>query len=261
MPTVVIIGFPKGLRRRLEKAHPSLDLRFIYLAVRQGRLALAPLPNVAVAHLDSWPDPQDSKYLVLPYAPLGEVHDYISTCEELEFDVVRIRSNEGDWPARPPRMDQQFLDSLYAATDAHLRERFPPDISNVHDAIAFAKAHLDTLVISPDLHIDTSEPGIFWYGVLNALHELCGRERQGLATRRETLRDLLSKHVGVPGDLKTANTGLSGVDPESGESIEVRQRVHLREGKPADTESIYWCDIGKEQSLRRFLIVRIGRHV
>ncbi len=260
MPTVVIIGFPKELRRRLEKAHPAIDLRFIYLAVRQGRLALAVPPHVAVAQLDSWPDPEDSKYLVLPYAPLREVNDYIRACEELGSDVVRIRSNEGGWPPRPPRKDQEFMDLLFAATDTHLRERFPPNIADVRDAIIFAEAHLDTLSICRNVHIKTSESGFFWYGVFVALHELCRRERRGLAPRRETLRELLARHVGVPGDLKTADTGLSGVDPETGRSIEVRQRVHLREGKPSETESVYWGEIGEERSSRRFLIVRIGRH-
>jgi hypothetical protein len=41
----------------------------------------------------------------------------------------------------------------------------------------------------------------------------------------------------------------------------MRERVHLREGRPAETESIYWQTVGDDQASYRYLIGRIGRHV
>lgn len=110
--------------------------------------------------------------------------------------------------------------------------------------------------------IDTRLDGGFWYRVFRALSELCEIERRGEATnKRDILRELLGKHLGLPKDTyKIGDTGVCVTVPGSSVRIELRERVHLREGRPAETESVYWITIGEKQDRFRYLVGRIGRH-
>lgn len=126
----------------------------------------------------------------------------------------------------------------------------PTDFEDVAAALAQARTDFgETLVIPADLAVETSEEPAFWYGALHALHRLCELERKGEArNKRELLRDLLAKHVEVSKDTyKVADTGITIPDPlNSKRMIAVRERVHLREGKPHETESIYWHTFGND---------------
>lgn len=110
--------------------------------------------------------------------------------------------------------------------------------------------------------IDTNLDGAFWYAVLNALNDLCKIEQLGEAvSKRDVLRDLLAAQIGVPKrTYKVADTGVFSVHPATGEQIELRERVHVVEGRPAETESLYWVTIGDTQTSYRYLVGRIGRH-
>ena len=50
------------------------------------------------------------------------------------------------------------------------------------------------------------------------------------------------------------------MDPATGLNVEMRERIHIKEGRPAETESVCWQTIGKKQSDFQYLIGRIGRH-
>jgi hypothetical protein len=137
------------------------------------------------------------------------------------------------------------------------------EISSPEEAVMRAREEFGaTLLIPANVAIETDLDGPALYSALLALHRLCQLERRGQAThKREQLRDLLGDHVGVPKDTyKCGDTGVVVVNPETGESVGLRERVHLKEGKPSETESIYWQTIGSSQESYRYLIGRIGRH-
>jgi hypothetical protein len=139
----------------------------------------------------------------------------------------------------------------------------PWAIESADDAIARARSEFSsTLVIPNNVHVETSMGGGYWYHVLLSLHSLCELERQGKATnKRAQLRQLLVENVGVSKDTyKTADTGIFALLPGTDQRVQLRERVHLQEGKPADTESVYWQTIGEPQSKYQYLIGRIGRH-
>lgn len=179
---------------------------------------------------------------------------------------MRPKPGAGRWPSRPQVLDKRFelalRDALQAAFDDWLPGDPPPESANA--AIARAREDFsDTLHIPDNVTIDTSLDGAYWYGVLHALHDLCECERRGEAiNKREMLRDLLAARIRVPKrTYKVADTGIFVVDPVSAERIHVRERLHLVEGRPAETESVYWTTIGVSQESYKYLICRIGRHV
>jgi hypothetical protein len=158
---------------------------------------------------------------------------------------------------------QYQLDRKYEAERAEAAEAVEPDIATAEAAVERARRDFaPTLLIPRNVVIATSLNGQFWYRALAALDRLCQLERGGQArSKREQLRDLLSELVGVTKDTyKTADTGVYIHNPETGERVQMRERVHLREGRPADTESIYWQTIGTNQAAFRYLIGRLGRH-
>lgn len=139
----------------------------------------------------------------------------------------------------------------------------PWSIATADEAIDRARAEFaSTLIIPENVHVDTSMGGGYWYHVLLSLHELCELERQGKATnKRAQLRQLLVEHVGVSKDTyKTADTGIFAVLPDTGQRVQLRERVHLQEGRPAETESVYWQTVGEAQARYKYLIGRLGRH-
>ena len=138
----------------------------------------------------------------------------------------------------------------------------PEDIS-IADAIDRARqSFAATLVLPDDVAVETSLGGAFWYAVFQTLHELCTLEREGRATNKKVLlRDLLHKRLGLSKDsYKAADTDVYATNPETGRREHMRERVHLREGRPAETESLYWRTVGTKQALYKYLIGRLGRH-
>jgi hypothetical protein len=158
---------------------------------------------------------------------------------------------------------QYQLDRKFEAARAEAAEVTEPEIGTPADAVERARRDFaSTLVIPRNVAIATSLNGHFWYRTLQALHKLCALERSGEAqSKREQLRDLLSEHVGVTKDTyKVGDTGVYITSPDNGERVHMRERVHLREGKPAETESMYWQTIGSSQTTFKYLVGRLGRH-
>jgi hypothetical protein len=267
---VIVIGAVEGVRRRLE-GHLERKARLWFIRlVQRGGYRLEPHPRGAVqmleAALDYAVEPSKLLVVLLPYAQCpDQVSETIDTLAALGASVLLVSPGAGRWPSRPRKLDGQFeralLDALTAALDNWLPS-IPPPLS-VEDAIARARSDFaDTLHIRNDLTIITSCDGPFWYSVMHALHYLCLLERSGQAhNKRDLLRDRLSERIGAPKrTFKIADTGLFTIDPASGKRIQLRERVHLVEGSPANTESVYWATIGEAQASYRYLIGHIGRH-
>lgn len=274
---VIVVGAVEGIRRDLERhigerAH-ALVLRMILAPGTPGARGGFRLETYAQGAIqiveaasDRAGEPPDVLVVVLPYAPCWpELTDTIVALEELGATVMRPQPGAGRWPSRPRALDRKFQlalrDALLAAIDGWLPGEPPPE--SVADAVARARVDFaDTLHIPENVPVETSLDGAFWYGVLRALHELCEIERRGeAANKRDILRDLLATHVMAPKrTYKVADSGVFAIHPDSGERLHLRERVHLVEGRPAETESVYWMTIGLTQVSYRYLVGRIGRH-
>ncbi|MFN7979426.1 MAG: hypothetical protein U0P30_14920 [Vicinamibacterales bacterium] len=267
---VIVVGGLEALRRDLEKHLGDRAHLLVLRMARSGGFRLEAHPTVAVQMLEGATDradsPQHVLVVVLPYAPCPEeLGGTIAAIEDLGATVIRAQAGAGRWPSRPPALDGRFQEALRAALlaviDSWLPGDPPPD--SVPDAIDRARRDFaETLHIPDNLPIDTSLDGPFWYGVLAALHDLCEIERRGEApNKRDILRDRLAARIRSPKrTYKVADTGVYSVHPSTGNRIELRERVHLVEGKPAETESVYWVTIGDERPSYRYLIGRLGRH-
>ncbi|RYD77080.1 MAG: hypothetical protein EOP84_16030 [Verrucomicrobiaceae bacterium] len=155
------------------------------------------------------------------------------------------------------------LERLRALVSSPQLEQSPWDLVDPHEALARARTEFGTTLVIPEgVHVDTKESGAFWYHALLSLHELCELDRRGEAARkRETLAGLLAENgLGPKNTYKAGDTGVFIKNPYTGDKIEVRERVHLVEGKPADTETVYWVTLGEARAGYRYLIGRIGRH-
>lgn len=133
-------------------------------------------------------------------------------------------------------------------------EVVPPAPADEDEAIEQArKTFAETLVLPNDMFIDT-DLGSDVYDALNAMHDavLCERSCE-MGDRRKVFSDLFGKHLNHPAGYEPGPTGLS----YNGE--DVCHRVHIKSGKPDDTESIYWLQKGPADR-RQYVIVRIGRH-
>jgi len=272
-PAVIIVGAVDGCRRDLERhLGDRAELLLIRLArnAHNARFRLEPHPQNAVQMVEAAADRatayDDVLILLLPYAACpDQLAATIVALGELGAKIVQPRPGAGRWPSRPPFLDRRFQaalrDALQAAIDDWLPGAAP--MENVAAAVARARSDFaDTLHIPENVDIDTSLDGPFWYRVLRALHELCEIERQGAATnKRSVLSGLLAKHINRPRQTyKVADTGVFAVNPMTGQRIELRERVHIMEGRPAETESIYWTTYGETQASFQYLIGRIGRH-
>lgn len=273
MPSaIIVVGAVDGVRRDLER---HLGDRAELLIIRlgrsnQGAFRLEAHPETAARMVEAASDRADSyadvMVVLLPYAACpSPLNDTVSALEGLGANVIRPRPGSGRWPSRPPALDQRFQLALRDALLDEIGNRFPGDPPPESTADALARARIDfaaTLHIPDDVTIDTSRDGTFWYRVLHALHELCEIERRGEATnKRNILRDLLATRVNLPKQTyKAADTGVFAILPSTGERVELRERVHIIEGRPAETESVYWITIGDAQASYRYLIGRIGRH-
>ena len=274
---VIVVGAVEGVRRDLER---HIGERAHTLVLRMGLAPGTPgarggfrletyaqgAIQMVEAASDRAGEPPDVLVVVLPYAPCWpELADTIVALEELGATVMRPQPGAGRWPSRPRALDRRFQlalrDALLTAIDSWLPGEPPPE--SVADAVARARGDFaDTLHIPENVTVETSLDGAFWYGVLRALHELCELERRGeAANKRDVLRDRLAVNIGAPKrTYKVADTGVFEIHPATGIRIELRERVHLVEGRPAETESVYWVTIGDTRASYRYLVGRIGRH-
>jgi hypothetical protein len=273
MPSaVIVVGAVEGVRRDLERhLGDRAELLIIRLGrSKQGAFQLEAHPETAARMVEVTADRADgyaSVFVVqLPYAACpSPLNDTVTALEDLGATVIRPRPGSGRWPARPPALDHRFRLALIDALLSEIGNRFPgdPPPESIADALARARGDFaETLQIPQDVTVDTSLDGGFWYRALRALHELCEAERRGEATnKRNILRDLLAVHINLPKHTyKIADTGIFAIDPTTGKRIELRERVHIVEGRPTETESIYWITIGDGQASYQYLIGRIGRH-
>lgn len=271
MPSaVIVVGAVEGVRRDLERHLGDRAELLVLRLARQGGFRLEAHPQAAVQMLEAAAGRADGLadvlIVVLPYAACPmELNDTIVALEELGASVIRPQPAAGRWPSRPPALDSRFQaalrDALCAAVDNWLPGEPPPE--TVTEAVARARVDFaETLHVPENVTIDTRLDGAFWYGVLSALHDLCEIERRGeAANKRDALRDCLAVRIGIPKrTYKVADTGVFAIHPATGQRIELRERVHLLEGRPAETESVYWITIGEVQASFRYLIGRIGRH-
>lgn len=269
MPSsVIIVGAVEGVRREIEKHLGDRAELLIVRLAQKGGFRLEPHPQSAVQMVEAVADRADNygRVLViqLPYASCPEqLEGTVRALEELGATVQRPAPGSSPWPPRPKALDERFRQGLRNALFGAIDEWLPggPPEESVADSIARARGDFaETLEISVDVVVQTRLTGDFWYRALRALDELCLMERQGEAqNKRGILQGLLAKHVGLPKD--TYKVGDTGVYVTvGGKRVELRERVHLREGRPAETESVYWITIGDTRASHRYFIGRIGRH-
>jgi hypothetical protein len=265
---VIVIGAVEGVRREIEKHLGERAELLIVRLAQKGGFRLEPHPQSAVQMVEAVADRAENygRVLVieLPYAACPEKLDgTVRALQELGATVLRPAPASAPWPARPKALDERFRQALRNAILAAVDEWLPGGLSeeSLTDSIARARGDFsDTLEIAVDLVVDTRLKGDSWYRAFRALDELCLMERQGEAqNKREILQRLLAKHVGLSkGTYKVGDTGVYVT--VAGKKIELRERVHLREGRPAETESIYWITIGDTRVSYRYFIGRIGKH-
>ena len=268
---IVVVGAPKWVQKEMErKIGHAAHLRVIRL-VREGGFRLEPRPIQAERMIDQAADQANQSLDVLlvelPYARNAAVQATIQAHEDLGAKVIRPVPGAGGWPQRPSAITEAFrtelLSALLRTVDEWLPQTEALSFDDVAEAIDRARSQFhEMLCIPTDVNFETGLDGTFWYNVLSALNELCAIERRGEAkNKREVLRELLRERVGLPkGNYKVADTGVYAVAPDTGARVELRERVHLREGRPAETESVYWHRLGGRQSDFRYLVGRIGRH-
>lgn len=278
--SIIVIGAPEGVRRQLEKSvGVRARLRLVKL-VQRGGFRLEPHVDSVVQMIEAASDtaavPADGEatdsysdllIIVLPYAECPPLAlETVQALKDLGANVMRPTPNAAPWPSRPPALDGKFQTDIGRALEQEIDKWLAaqgPAPEDAHAAVERARISFkETLHIADDVVILTSESGAFWYSVLHALHELCQLERGGaVIDKREAARDLLAKHLGVPKNTyKSADTGIYAIHPKTLASMHLRERIHLTEGSPAITESIYWLTVGNTQSEYCYLIGRIGRH-
>ena len=225
-------------------------------------------PNPEIARRVQADQDSDVLLIELPYARNAEIQATIQAHEDLGVKVIRPVPGAGGWPQRPSSLTKTFGTELLSALLRTVVEWLPQaealTSEDVAEAIDRARTDFrEMLYIPAGVVVETGLGGIFWHSVLYALNKLCAIERSGEAkNKREVLRELLREHVGLPkGNYKVADTGVYAIAPDTGARVQLRERVHLKEGRPAETESVYWHTLGGRQSDCRYLVGRIGRHV
>lgn len=130
--------------------------------------------------------------------------------------------------------------------------------SSAEEAVERARADFrETLDIPPDVYVET-DLGPAVYQVLKALSDACTAERNGnVKDRRKLFADALAENLDHPGRFEPGPTGLEWL--VRGKSVPVKERIHIKSGRPVDTESVYFITDGTGSS-RRYVVVRIGRH-
>lgn len=204
---------------------------------------------------------EEVKALRQKVADLLSLQDTATALEALWTDERNDLRDE----LRGTRKELERLRSAIAAKDGEVaaQETSPWAIEDLTEALERARSDFDsTLIIPSNVKIETSERGGFWYHALLSLHQLCEADRRGDASdKRTVLRDCLARNgLGPKRTYKAANTDVWINDPTTGQTVECRERVHIVEGKRAETESIYWTTIGNERGAYRYLVAKLGRH-
>lgn len=125
MPAVCIVGLPVQLRTRLIGTAKRRGVSLTVLLTDFGpKGTLWFIPSAELAHhlLNTYTeslgeDLGSGEILVLPYAHVPpEIDQELAAVEELGGRVRRVLGSEAGWPPLPPgKLDQQFLDAVYAA--------------------------------------------------------------------------------------------------------------------------------------------------
>lgn len=164
---------------------------------------------------------------------------------DLEALLVDTRREAAKWHAQ--------FENLRRKTEAKGESvALPPQ--DAAEAVEQArKKFSDTLVLPDDIRLET-DLGPDVYDVLHAMHDAVLRERSGkMGDRQKAFAELFGKHLNHPARYEPGATGLRYLNEDC------RNRVHLKSGKPDDTESVYWLPQGDVEG-RKYVIFRIGRH-
>jgi hypothetical protein len=130
--------------------------------------------------------------------------------------------------------------------------------SSAEEAIERARVDFGDVLEIPENVVVETDLGPAVYQVLKALSEACTAERSGnVKDRRKLFADALAENLGHPGRYEPGPTGLEW--PIRGKSVPVKDRIHIKSGRPVDTESVYFITDGTGHS-RRYVVLRIGRH-
>ncbi|GMU04526.1 hypothetical protein [Corallococcus caeni] len=183
--------------------------------------------------------------LDLEQAAFAELRKADLEKKDFEAALFDARRERDKWRA--------LYDSLRLKAEAR-GEHLPPPPQDENEALEQArKSFKETLLLPTDLTIET-DLGPDVYDALNAMHEVVLRERsRKMGDRQKAFADAFGKHLNHPARYEPGATGLYY------QKEECRHRVHIKSGKPQDTESIYWLEQG-EPDKRKYLIFRIGRH-
>jgi hypothetical protein len=218
-------------RERIERSDASLSSVREALLVRERELA----------------DSREMEQLAL--AENQRVHATLNSVRE-ELDATR----------KELFREREKLSHMEAA----LRARGSPvptpaaEPSSAEEAIERARVDFGDVLEIPENVVVETDLGPAVYQVLKALSEACTAERSGnVKDRRKLFADALAENLGHPGRYEPGPTGLEW--SIRGKSVPVKDRIHIKSGRPVDTESVYFITDGTGQS-RRYVVVRIGRH-
>lgn len=164
---------------------------------------------------------------------------------DLEADLAEVRREAAKW--------QAHFDNLRRKSEAR-GEPVAVAPQDATEALEQArKKFADTLILPEDITLET-DLGPDVYDVLHAMHDAVLRERsRKMGDRQKAFAELFGQHLNHPARYEPGPTGLRYANEEC------RHRVHLKSGKPDETESVYWLERA-EVSERKYLIFRVGRH-
>lgn len=271
---VVVVGAREPTQRILvRRLGDWADLLVIRLRQR-GRIELEQQPAVAKRSIERFADRalegrEDYSHLLVidaPYVDTGRLQDTLTALEGLNATIHRPRPNENGWPARGSVNKPGFDTQLATAVMQTISDWYPAVVTppaSPREAVDRACADFaESLHFPENIVLDTSMTGGDVHKVLAALNELCQAERRGEAKKKRfLLQELLGRYLSrAKGTYKVGDTNVYTTNPDTGETIHCRERVHLVEGRPNTTESIYWATIGVTQTRYRYVIARIGRH-
>jgi len=136
----ILIGLPPPVRPFIERrVGPHISVKSIPLS----GFMLEPPPLTAVQMIEHFADgaPSYERVLVvvLPYTSghlPTEVAQSLSVLADLGATICRPQSGTGLWPARSPRLDNQFQTDLAKALGQLINSTFPEDpLSDAHHAV------------------------------------------------------------------------------------------------------------------------------
>lgn len=171
---------------------------------------------------------------------------------KLEIEAKELEAALGD-ARRGAAKAEAMYDGLRRKSAAHGDAPPPPPQDEAEALEQARKAFKDTLVLPDDLTIET-DLGADLYDALHAMNDAVLRERsRKMGDRQKVFSELFGQHLDHPGRYEPGPTGLKYA------SEDCRNRVHLKSGRPDETESIYWLERGTVEK-RQYVIFRIGRH-